>query len=406
MLLLIGIGFSSNVTLEGGKIYYANATLESQTQKWVGLNIVYKEGGISTFYSNSTGVYDVTFLKSDFTVVIPNQTTFDYTKLQSVNATDLLKDHLFSSSLFPVFYPNYYSSDGPNATFCCNLVTLVIKDKEIKAFEIKVAGESEYLAKYNGVPAFIITGASHMILPVNTTYYIYSLVFVTPKSKPSPPISISQPSPKEIEVNYKLINSTYYFYVSSNGTPIAGAVISIYKNGEKIAEVITDENGVGRITLEEGEYTVIVSKIGYESKKIVVSYFPEYEIKMNSTIYEYGSKVCFSIYKNNVLTSGNVSIKYPNGTLSYFVVNGTFCFNATQWGIYEIKFKSKSKSFGVYFLPPEFQLPTVKEKPAPWMLIMIILLLIGLLAFIFVPIIIYLIKKRKRKNLFKKLLTR
>ncbi len=414
-LLIISTAYcASSVVLIGGNVYYLNVSASGQTQKWLGLNITYTSTGINNIYSNQSGVFNVTFLKSDVTVILPIQTNFDYKKLQSVNSSDLLINGIFNSTYFPVFYPNYYSSDGPNATFCCNLVPINVGGTTINAFEINVGGSKEYLAKYDGLPAFITFSGRYMILPVNTTSYVYSIVYPrsAPPTSPSPsplPSQVSPvvPSQKQLNLKTEYVGGYYYFYVYSNGEPVPNALVSIYLNGTKIADLFTDSMGRAKIKLDEdGYYKIIATKVGYAPKSISFVQVSNYTLVLNKTLYRYGEEMCFSILKDNKPTEDNITIVYPNGTQSTIEVNKSYCFNLTQVGIYELRFHGIEKKLFVYFIPSNYNLPTVKKKPVWWFWIVIGLSFVGFIFLILIPLIRYYLRERRFKRLFKELLTR
>lgn len=54
-------------------------------------------------------------------------------------------------------------------------------------------------------------------------------------------------------------------------TPLAGAKITVYHNGERQDVLTADSNGAYSITLPEGEYRLEITASGYETKTVVVS---------------------------------------------------------------------------------------------------------------------------------------
>jgi len=97
----------------------------------------------------------------------------------------------------------------------------------------------------------------------NENYFCNLDVHECEEEAVEPPISGDEPidvdMPPETEVGDEVSIS-----VTSGGTPVGGAAVSIYLNGEEYGSAITDANGnADFVANEEGEYTVVVTKPGF-----------------------------------------------------------------------------------------------------------------------------------------------
>lgn len=53
------------------------------------------------------------------------------------------------------------------------------------------------------------------------------------------------------------------------GSPIAGAIVTVYEAGRVVARATTDSAGIAKLVVHEGSFTVVVSALGYKTETVV-----------------------------------------------------------------------------------------------------------------------------------------
>ncbi len=99
-------------------------------------------------------------LEEHWIFIMPINTSFNISRLESITYTDLQSEELFSSSLYRIFYPNppgaepdprdyYQIPENPNATFCCEKVTRTFGVHTVEGYLVRVNSHNFTLLKYN-----------------------------------------------------------------------------------------------------------------------------------------------------------------------------------------------------------------------------------------------------------------
>ena len=170
------------MNLTAGETYYSEVTDPfAQTIRWAGIKVIHNaielsEGTLPFLSSTITapGVVQAAFPGANHDdgfhdYIATQDSVFNIASLENITPTDLLSDHLFNRTEYPQFYTNftlttgdnyYGKSDNPNATFCCNMTTILVGAVNISVFQVNLNyGYTYYLGKYNShgkqVPLFI-----------------------------------------------------------------------------------------------------------------------------------------------------------------------------------------------------------------------------------------------------------
>jgi len=172
----LALGATGSVDVLAGNIYYAELSGTMNTLRWSGLIVQNTAVPLSdskfpflTGYSASfPGVVTVNFPgynlndeKHYYAATFADE--FDILNVQDVQATDLEAGGMFSSSNFPIFYPDYYDlSDNPKETFLQGTIDpVIINGVPFDAFNVTLGMDIEYyVLKYNhlgeDMPLFLV----------------------------------------------------------------------------------------------------------------------------------------------------------------------------------------------------------------------------------------------------------
>ncbi len=320
MILLLLLSYFSaisvaDLSLISGRIYYSKISGVQPTERWEGII-----GFISTGYMDETNE-PISKVKMDspnsilmaffaasnlldgkhYVAFLPENVTFNLTKLKNITQEDLEENGIFNQTNFPVFFPNYYQvSDNPKNTFCCVNTTVVIGGVTFTAFMISLEKNVPYyLLKYevnntHSVPMLITplgyyTGYDgnecnfEAILPVDKTYYIYVL-------SREPPIKLDVWIDGQKTTHFQQTALTYNLTIRATnlytGAPIPNTTVVVFEeNGRNIflpkhlagevargvSLVETDDEGYAQFIVAPTEYPalddysigVAASKEGY-----------------------------------------------------------------------------------------------------------------------------------------------
>ena len=305
------------------------------------LNITYSNSVFVPEFTQSK-IYRVYLPMASLIVFLPSDVAFNYHNFNSVSDSDLLENKLFNSILFPIFYPDYYSYDGPNATFCCKISELKFDSISINTFKINVNGYNEYVAKYNNIPAFITFNGKYIILPANQSYFVY-LVNLPPSNSGGAPSSGSNPFggfPPEgntikpyLKIIGNSINSSILFKLQSNDNPLPNVTMYVYFENESLITLLTT-NSSGEVSYtfnNPGNYSIIIT-----NPFLYIKYF--YLINKSTPITNttLENLTCVSITENGTKYSGYAYLVLPDKSVKRVYVNKTFCFTPKESGRYKM----------------------------------------------------------------------
>ena len=202
-LLIIPLTLAQ-IQLFAGSTFFAKISTEVNTERWAGMygkvsgqaeesNLPFLALSIDSSQIINLDLPGENFMDGKhYYAALPQNETFNLTKVKNITAEDLEEYGIFNSSNFPIFHPNYYSkSDNPKKTFCCKKKEILLGGKGFTAFEIELEADvTYYLLKYDvettQLPLFLVEIKNYtcydgnscnyeVILPVGKTYYFYIL---------------------------------------------------------------------------------------------------------------------------------------------------------------------------------------------------------------------------------------
>lgn len=263
IIILSSLSCGQEVLVKAGHIFKVGITTEVGTDRWSGIfgNIIEGEAEDSNeaFFQKdiyeANQIYYLEFSASNFLddlhyiAFIPENITFNLTRLYNASEEDLEVSGIFNSTNFPIFHPNYYEiSDNPKNTFCCRKRKIIVGGSEFEALETTLQKNvSYYLLKYrvndtNYIPMFFVHLKPYTcfndnecnfqaILPVGKTYYVY-LLSVYPPIKIDIWIDEEQRTTfEQTALPYNVTVRTTYLYT---GEPVSKNVIIFEENGNNI----------------------------------------------------------------------------------------------------------------------------------------------------------------------------
>lgn len=341
----------SNIGVISGRIRLARITAEQQTSNWAGIvgnlegNLEETPHPIAKITITTSGIFEVSLpgenLKDSkhYFGILPINTTFNITKVRNVTESDLEKNGIFSETLFPIFYPDYYQkSDNPKATFCCQEKEIMVAGEWFKAFYITLKQNTEYyLLKYESeigeVPLLLVLLKDYIsyngsicnyqfILPVDREYYIY---IITKEPAYKLEIWIDNEKRTKFEQTALTYNLTVRVTNLYSGNPIPKINVIVFEeNGnnifipKRLSGIISRAASVGK-TDSNGYVTFIVAPTEYptiEEYSIAVGILSENEIirRINLTVENALSieRVKKYISPSNLLDNAKVTVNAMN----------------------------------------------------------------------------------------------
>ena len=397
LMLISASHVTGQLELVSGHIYYAKQSAVSPTQRWEGVigslsvgMVEESNEAIGWITMDSANQIIVAYFSGNnfldgkhYIVFIPENITFNLTKLENITQADLEENGIFNSQSFPIFHPEYQQkSDNPKNTFCCKTGKVTIGGVEFYAFATSLKQNVPYyLLKYKvnesyEVPVFLTPLDSYIgydgtpcnfeaILPVSKTYYIYIL------SK-EPPIKLDVwiDGVKTTQFNQTALpyNLTIRATNLYTGEPLENVSIIVFEeNGRNIfiprhltGEVArgvslthTNEEGYAQFIVAPTEYPVSESYsigVAVSADGIVLSRRLNLTVEnAGEIVFEKKSPTAGTALLDNVKVTVNTmnqiinsmylwSSKYEKGfvyNLVYYT-NGTYYFiNQSDWKMYD-----------------------------------------------------------------------